>query len=229
MAVKVYRVGGCVRDELLGLQSKDIDFAVEAGSYEEMVAWIKQRGDIYLETPEYFTVRAHLDGKPPADFVLCRKDGHYSDGRRPDKVEVGTILDDLARRDFTMNAIAVNEDTGEYIDPFKGREAIADKQIVCVGRPEDRFHEDALRMLRAIRFAVTKGFMIHYKVMMALDNIALAERLATNVSDERKREELHKCFMHDTLKTLWFLDRYNLVSKACFKSGKIRLMPTMRS
>ncbi len=102
--VKIYLVGGSIRDQLLGLKSKDLDYAVEAGSYEEMRDYIKENGKIFLETPEYLTIRAHLKNGEPADFVLCRKDGEYSDGRRPDKVTPGTLYDDLARRDFTVNA-----------------------------------------------------------------------------------------------------------------------------
>lgn len=70
MTIKKYQVGGCVRDSLLGIKSKDIDYAVEAPSYEAMVSWIKERGKIFLEKPEFLTVRAHMVGGEPADFVL---------------------------------------------------------------------------------------------------------------------------------------------------------------
>src|SRR5688572_15396559 len=118
MVVKAYEVGGDVGDRLMGLKNpKDLNYTVEAESYDEMVAWIKTQGTIFVEQPQYWTVRAHLSGKRPADYVLARKDGQYSDGRRPDSVKPGTLLDDLKRRDFTMNAIAIGE-SGEYIDPF---------------------------------------------------------------------------------------------------------------
>ena len=227
--IRIYRVGGIVRDALMGVKSKDLDFAVEAPSYEAMVEWIKTQGEIYLESPQFWTVRAHIKGKLPADFVLCRKDGQYTDGRRPDSVSVGTLFDDLSRRDFTMNAIAVNEVSGEVIDPFHGTEDIKNRIIRCVGNAYDRFFEDSLRLLRAIRFKIVKGFNLDSEVVKCLHNSELANRLADNVSDERKREELHKCLSHDTPATLSLLSEFGLVSKAVFGSRKLWLMPTMRA
>jgi tRNA nucleotidyltransferase (CCA-adding enzyme) len=227
MNIKLYRVGGFVRDELLGVRSKDLDFAVEAPSYEAMVEWVRSQGEIYLESPQFWTVRAHIKGKLPADFVLCRKDGQYSDGRRPDSVSVGTLHDDLSRRDFTMNAIAVCEQTGEFIDPFNGRIDLDNRLIRCVGKAHDRFFEDSLRLLRAIRFKIVKGFNLHEDIVQCLGNEELADRLA-NVSDERKREELHKCLANDTPATLALLGQFSLISKAVFGSKKLWLMPTMK-
>lgn len=225
--IKLYRVGGFVRDEILGIRSKDLDFAVEAPSYEAMVEWVRNQGEIYLESPQFWTVRAHIKDKLPADYVLCRKDGQYSDGRRPDSVSVGTLYDDLSRRDFTMNAIAVDEESGEYIDPFNGISDLKLGLIRCVGKAYDRFFEDSLRLLRAIRFKITKGFALDNEIQECLRNEELADRLA-NVSDERKREELHKCLAKDTIATLDILSKYSLISKAVFGSKKLWLMPTMR-
>jgi len=227
MVIKHYRVGGAVRDSLMGLRSKDIDYAVEAPSYTAMVEWIKDRGVIFLEQPQYWTVRAKINGGQPADFVLCRKDGQYTDGRRPDSVEPGTLFDDLARRDFTVNAIAFDEATGEYIDPFHGRAYLAHNLLVCVGRAEERFHEDALRLLRAIRFHITKGFDLGDDVRACLSQRLLAERLELTVSTERKREELLRCFAHDTPRTLTALAQYPRIAEACFKDKRIWLLPTM--
>lgn len=227
MDIKLYRVGGFVRDELLGVRSKDLDFAVEAPSYEAMVEYVRERGEIYLESPQFWTVRAHIKGKLPADFVLCRKDGQYSDGRRPDSVSVGTLHDDLSRRDFTMNAIAVDEVSGEYIDPFNGRIDLSNRLIRCVGNAYDRFFEDSLRLLRAIRFKIVKGFKLHEDIVECLNTVALAERLSA-VSDERKREELHKCLAHNTPATLAILGEHSLISEAVFGSKKLWLMPTMK-
>ena len=225
--IKAYEVGGCVRDRIMGLRSKDTDYAVEAPSYADMVAWIKERGEIFLEQPQFWTVRAHIKGKPPADFVLCRRDGQYSDGRRPDTVMVGTLQDDLARRDFTMNAIALSE-TGEYIDPHNGRKDIEDRLIRCVGDAHERMNEDALRVLRAIRFAITKDMAIHMDLYCVFMDEKLTDKLRDSVSDERKREELARCFSHDTLATLAYLEKFPLIKKACFGSRKMRLMPTMK-
>lgn len=226
--MKFYLVGGAVRDRLLGLKSKDKDYIVEAKSYDEMkAAIIEKGGEIFLESPQHFTIRALIPKMGAADFVLPRVDGSYSDGRRPDSVSVGTLHDDLARRDFTMNAIAFDEESGEYIDPFNGREDIEKRLIRCVGSAFDRFHEDSLRLLRAIRFKITKGFELHDDVVSCLSDYVLAVRLV-NVSDERKREELHKCFAKDTLETLNLLGQYPMVSEAVFGSKKLWLMPTMK-
>lgn len=214
--VNVYLVGGAVRDRLMGNRPKDLDYSVEAESYEAMKEYIlSSGGSIFLETPEFFTVRAKMPVLGAADFVLCRKDGQYKDGRHPENVQVGTIFDDLARRDFTMNAIAQNVETGEYLDPHNGQADIAAGRIVCVGNTLDRFNEDALRILRAIRFAITKGFEISKEIadvldyIVAIENSELRQKLE-NVSSERIREELHKCFKFDTERTMITIFRYNL-------------------
>lgn len=226
--MKFYLVGGAVRDKLLGLRSKDNDYVVEAKSYDDMKqAILDKGGQIFLETPQHFTIRALIPELGAADFVLPRKDGCYSDGRRPDSVSVGNLHDDLARRDFTMNAIALDEESGDYIDPFNGKADIVNGVIRCVGEAYDRFFEDSLRLLRAIRFKITKGFYLHYDVVKCLHSQELADRLA-NVSDERKKDELHKCFAKDTPATLKLLSELPLISKAVFDSKKLWLMPTMK-
>ena len=231
--MKFYQVGGCVRDSLLGIQSKDIDYAVEASSYEEMLSWIKANGKVFLESPQHLTVRAHMQGKQPADFVLCRKDGAYSDGRRPDSVTPGTLFDDLARRDFTVNAIAYDEETKEYIDPHGGKQDLADKLLRCVGKAEDRFREDALRMLRAIRFSITKGLRMDPELCEALIKRELIDLLDSKISADRKRDELEKCFRFDTCKTIETLMYIGMETKFLEHifngaTGKIWLFPTSK-
>lgn len=225
MTVKFYQVGGCVRDELLGVRSKDIDYSVEAESYEDMRnAIVLRGGEIFLETPEYFTIRAKVPGMGACDFVLCRKDGQYSDGRRPDKVEMGTLYDDLARRDFTMNAIAKQEDGG-YVDPHGGIHDIELRMITAVGSAYNRFHEDYLRMLRAIRFCVTKRFVLSAEVDDAIRK--MGHRIA-EVSVERIREELLKAFQVDTIATLFLLREYGLDKIVFDKRLGLRLEPTLK-
>jgi tRNA nucleotidyltransferase (CCA-adding enzyme) len=227
--MKFYLVGGFVRDNLLGIKSKDKDYIVDAKSFEEMrKAIIDRGGKIFLETPQHLTIRAMVPSLGAADFVLPRVDGIYTDGRRPDSVSVGTLLDDLARRDFTVNAIAYDEDNSEYIDPHGGRDDLRLNLLRCVGKPEERFNEDALRLLRAIRFAITKGFKIHSSVEKALHSRLLTKKLKECVSEERKREELHRCFKHDTLLTLQHLTNFWRIREACFEGGKLWLMPTMK-
>jgi tRNA nucleotidyltransferase (CCA-adding enzyme) len=224
--ISLYRVGGCVRDALLGRRSKDIDYAVEAPSYDAMVAWVRDRGTVWQERPQFQTVRAKVAGID-ADFVLCRRDGAYSDARRPDSVELGDIYDDLARRDFTMNAIAVCEADKIPIDPHGGRADIGARLIRTVGAAEDRFNEDALRLLRAMRFHLTLGFDLHGDIRGCLTDAALLDKLVA-VSVERQQLELEKCFRADTLRTLEFFEEFSGLRARIFSTSRIWLDPTMK-
>jgi tRNA nucleotidyltransferase/poly(A) polymerase len=224
MKIKVYEVGGKLRDEFMGLQNKDVDYAVEAPSYEAMRDYIiAEGGKIYLESPEYFTIRANVN-EIAADFVLCRKDGTYSDGRRPDYVEEGDIFDDLARRDFTMNAIARNVETGEIIDPFGGVSDISRRFIRCVGDTRDKMIKDSLRLLRALRFSITKDMSVDSDIMYFFTSHGWMDRLKM-VSEERIQNEVHKMFASNTFDTMKLFSDYPLLAKACF-SGSIWLKPT---
>lgn len=206
--VKFYKVGGCVRDEIIGRNSKDIDFSVEASSYDEMREEILRiGGTIFLETPQFLTIRAKIPGIGTTDYVLCRKDGAYNDGRHPDKVEAGSIYDDLERRDFTMNAIAKYD--GTYIDPHGGIKDIAQRIIRCVGSPEKRFTEDGLRILRAFRFAITLGFKLDKEISSFLYDSDL-KGLLSGISKERIREELFKMFRADSISSFRTLDGFGM-------------------
>jgi tRNA nucleotidyltransferase/poly(A) polymerase len=256
--MKMYTVGGCVRDEIIGRPSKDIDFTVVLND-QDMNYWftdgigspfqvmrnelVMMGFKIFLETPEFLTIRAQFPkedrfyGEGPltgmgymrrqsADFVLARKDGAYTDGRRPDEVIAGTLEDDLARRDFTMNAIAKDGDA--YIDPFNGRRDIADRLIVTVGDPLDRLTEDGLRALRAIRFAVTLGFKIDTRTAFALQNSEVLDLVVKKVHDDRKRVEIEKMFRFDTLASLKMLGHYPLLTEAVF-SGSLSLDASLKT
>lgn len=191
--------------------------------------------EIFLETPQYFTIRARapkdnytfagidMTGKT-FDFTLCRSEGEYSDGRHPDEVQVGTITQDLSRRDFTMNAIAMDA-SGRLIDPFAGERDIKEGLIRCVGTTE-RLREDSLRMLRAIRFAIQLDFNLSNDIVGFLydpNNVPLLD----NVSQERIREELTKCFKADTLETLYYLQSYHALTASIF-SKDMWLLPTVK-
>lgn len=230
MMIKVYLVGGAVRDKMMGIEKpKDLDYSVEAPSYDAMRDYIIRgaNGDIFLETPQYYTIRARVPKLGAADFVLCRKDGFYSDGRRPDSVEPGTILDDLGRRDFTVNAMAIDVGNNKLIDPFGGQGDLKNRIINTVGKPMDRFNEDALRMLRALRFSITKDFSISPAVQAALGNQHLIDKLKYAVSADRKREEIARMFAHDTIKSLKLLHAFDGIRDAVFEEGTIWLKPTM--
>lgn len=239
MSVTIYQVGGAVRDDLLGVQSKDIDFAVECSSYDEMLVWLENAGfDIFLEQPEYMTARARFPhnwfefgnknlGGVTADFVVCRTEAHYSDARHPDNVGIGTIRDDLARRDFTMNAIARRAD-GSLLDPWGGQSDIERRVIRAVGDPYLRLHEDPLRALRALRFSITKDFMIDSGLSVLIESPELLAALVQSVSVERIREELFKMFKTNTPKTLSLLmNRYPLLGSMIFKNTDLWLKPTL--
>lgn len=228
--IKYYKVGGCVRDDIIGVKAKDIDYAVEAPNFAAMREDILRRGGEIFPVPgaeEKLTIRGRLPVLGVADFVLCRKDGKYSDGRRPDTVEVGSLHDDLARRDFKMNAIAVGEDGVRY-DPFNGQQDIAFRLISCVGVAKDRLSEDSLRMLRAIRFSITKGFSIEPAIEACLSDNEMLKLLA-NVSYERVVDELTECFNHSTVQTMNLLmNVYPGVGYTLFGNKDLSLKPIYR-
>lgn len=233
--IKLFEVGGCVRDELLSIPSKDIDFVVIAPSFEDMVAHLKGEGfKVFLEQPEFGTIRCSVpkghalhDRTHVADFVLARKDGPSTDGRRPDFVEPGTLLDDLSRRDFTMNAIARDPFTGELIDPFDGIKDLRHGTLRFVGDPVDRIKEDGLRVLRGFRFLITKDLKAEDVTHWAIRADFAAAMLAC-VSVERIRDELEKMFKHDTLKALHLMGSQSpTMLKAIFRDN-LRLGATLR-
>jgi tRNA nucleotidyltransferase (CCA-adding enzyme) len=177
-----FAVGGCVRDSLMGNTPKDWDVATSALP-EDVKAVFPHTADTGLK---HGTVTV-LINRERYEVTTYRVDGVYKDGRRPETVTFAAdISDDLSRRDFTMNAIAYAPGQG-YIDPFCGMADIRQKKIRCVGNPAHRFGEDALRMLRAVRFAAQLGFTIEKETYDAIPK--LNENMK-NISAERIREEL---------------------------------------
>jgi len=228
MSIKIYQVGGSVRDQILGIKSKDIDFAVEAPSWEEMKEYIRKYNEIYLINDEYFTIRALHPKMGAVDYVYCRIDGPYTDGRRPDYVNSGTILDDLARRDFTVNAIAIDEQ-GNYIDPHNGLIDIDNKQLRTVGDLNKRFNEDSLRIIRALRFWITKDLIPVKEIFnqVFFESSYWIPKLEST-SKERIREELYKCFNYNTVKTLKTLHKIDHEYSEFFFDSGLWLMPTFK-
>lgn len=202
--IKRYLVGGAVRDLLLGEKPSDVDYTVEAPSFEAMEAWLVEKGHtIFLSTPEFGTIRSRL-GKEAADHVLARKEGPYTDGRHPDWVEVGTLEDDLKRRDFTVNAMAIDDESNELIDLFGGVRDLTNKRLRAVGDPRDRLREDPLRAFRAMRFAVTKDMTIDRDLDYAMKLVFVLDRLHS-VSTDRIRVELGKMFAFDGVASMKIL------------------------
>ena len=235
MSVTVYEVGGCVRDDLLGVPTKDVDFVVEAGSFAEMREHLVAEGfKLFLEKPEFLTVRCGVPKGHPlrevtrdADFVLARKDGAYSDGRHPDEVVPGTLADDLARRDFTVNAMARDPYTGAVFDHHGGRQDLEQRVLRFVGDPMTRVREDGLRVLRGFRFMLTKEFGLAAETEEALFSREAAEMLKS-VSVERVREELEKMLKFDSERTVALLGGADHLRKAVFRNG-LRFSATLKA
>ena len=183
---EAFIVGGCVRDALRGITPKDYDITTSALPEETKSVFRDYR---VIETGiQHGTVTVMMDGMP-LEITTYRTEGTYSDNRHPDSVSFTTSLrEDVARRDFTMNAIAYSPVRG-LIDHFGGAEDIRGGIIRCVGDPDTRFREDALRMMRGIRFASALGFAIEEKTAAAIRENK--ERISA-VSAERIRVELTK-------------------------------------
>ena len=169
--IRIFEVGGSIRNELLGKSAKDRDFTVIAPDYDTMRQYLLDKGaTFYQERPQYVSIRAKLSPLGSVDFTLARKESFYTDARHPDKITPAlTIEEDLSRRDFRMNAIAREIGTSVLIDPFGGQLDITNKCIQSVGNAIDRFKEDRLRIFRSIRFACQLDFTISQEVSNAID------------------------------------------------------------
>ena len=189
-----YLVGGCVRDMILGVQPQDWDICTSALP-EEVVELFEKTVTTGLK---HGTVTVML-GKHGVEVTTFRSDGDYIDHRHPKNVSfVRDLNTDLSRRDFTMNAMAISSE-GIISDPFGGMEDIRNKIIRCVGEPEKRFEEDALRMFRALRFSARLGFDIEEKTLAAIKSKASH---AASLSAERVRDELEKLLMTKSPETV---------------------------
>lgn len=191
---KAFYVGGCVRDVLIGHKPHDIDICTDA--LPEQVLRILHENEIHaLEVGIRFgTVIAVLDGEQ-YEITTFRCDGIYTDSRRPDKVQfVSSLLEDICRRDFTVNAMAFDPIGCELIDFYHGYEDLESGLIKCVGIANERFNEDALRILRALRFAIRYNCRIEEKTAEA---IHANKHLLKNISKERITSEFEKIFSYN--------------------------------
>lgn len=191
---KAYLVGGCVRDLAMNREPKDWDFATAAKPediiglfpktfYENKFGTVTVVNEDEQETSSLRQVQ----------ITPFRQEGKYSDNRHPDKVSFGVSLeDDLARRDFTINALAYRPTTSEFIDLYDGLSDIKQGTIKAVGKPSDRFSEDALRILRGIRLATELGFTINQPTATSM---AQNSHLLAAVSRERVRDEFTRIIM----------------------------------
>jgi len=186
---EIYLVGGAVRDMLRGKKIHDWDLTTNALP-EEVTAIIKKaKGKVVPTGIKHGTVTVFYKNQS-AEITTFRTEGDYTDGRRPDQIHfTSSVEEDLSRRDFTMNAIALRLPDGALVDPFNGENDIKAKIIRCVGNAGERFSEDGLRPLRAVRFASCLGFEIEKQT---LDAIPLSLSISEKVSWERVRDEFDK-------------------------------------
>lgn len=243
MKYKLYEVGGRIRDEFLDLKSKDIDYSVVIEGRSEypidevfvnFCEQIESEGfQIFVKTPDCFTVRAkfpknHTHSGLDADFVLARKELGYIKGTRQPKVVLGTLRDDLIRRDFTVNAMAKDIE-GNIVDLFNCQKDLQNKILRTPIDTAASFNDDPLRILRAMRFAITKGLDWSDEMWRTLD--AFNANKFEVVSTERIREELLKCFKFDTKQTFEFLRIISLSNYTLYQAllpDEIWLMPTTK-
>ncbi len=187
---EAYLVGGCVRDMVRQKPPRDFDLATSARPEEVQAAFKKT-----LPTGiEHGTVTVLLRGVP-VEVTTFRTEGAYVDARRPSSVTFHRdIVQDLSRRDFTINAMAYDPTDGRIVDPFGGQEDLKARLIRCVGKPEERFGEDGLRALRAVRFSAVLGFDLHEDTEKAIPATLPSFR---RIANERIREELTRLLLSE--------------------------------
>lgn len=198
---KAYLVGGAVRDMILGKKGHDYDLATNATPRQVMGIFKK----VIPTGIAHGTVTIHIFGMQ-IETTTFRTEADYTDGRHPDSIKFATTIEeDLSRRDFTMNAIAADLESGELTDPFDGQKDIRNKIIRTVGEPQERFGEDGLRPVRAVRFSGQLGFSIEEKTLAALSEPEVLKKTAS-ISVERFRDEFCKMLLcerpSDSLKLL---------------------------
>ena len=203
-----YVVGGCVRDSILGREPHDWDICTPALPGELLVEFEEKGYKVIPTGLQHGTITVHLNGNN-YEITTFRRDGEYSDGRHPDTVEfTSDLIYDLERRDFTINAMAYNPEKG-LIDSFNGLDDIKHKIIRCVEDPQDRFAEDSLRILRAIRLAFQLGFDIDARTECAMFSIPGFIQLK-DLSIERFTSEFIKIINARHFNWLMFYSYYRI-------------------
>ncbi|MBE5970115.1 MAG: CCA tRNA nucleotidyltransferase [Lachnospiraceae bacterium] len=211
-------VGGCVRDACLGVEPKDWDITTSAKP-EEVKALFKRTIDTGIE---HGTVTVMIE-RQGYEVTTYRIDGKYKDGRHPEEVVFTPSLEeDLKRRDFTINAMAYNESAG-LVDLYGGMDDLKAKRIRCVGDAAQRFREDALRILRALRFSAQLGFDISEETKSAI--LEIKENLKL-ISKERIREELNKLLLSDEPEKISLVHDFALAGIIYENGGKPVIFPS---
>ena len=230
---EAFAVGGCVRDTLLGREPGDWDITTSAKPEE-----VKRIFGKTVDTGLQHGTVTIIKNRNGYEVTTYRIDGEYHDGRHPESVEfTSNLKEDLKRRDFTINAMAYSHET-EIVDEFGGMDDLADQRIRCVGLAHDRFTEDALRILRAIRFAAQLGFEIESETYKAISDIAPNLK---NVSKERIQVELTKLLLSEYPEKMMMVhatgicpyvtaDFVEVFEKECTESiAKIKALPKEKS
>ena len=238
---KFYIVGGFVRDKLLGIKSKDVDYSVVlenfngdiSTAFDLLCKYLDQHNYIiFLKTPECYTIRAK-DGQTNdvADFVLARKEIGYDENSRKPFVMPGTLEDDLLRRDFTINALAIDNVTGKIIDICGGLEDLKKRILRTPIDANITLLDDPLRVIRGFRFSITKGLKLDNTFMAALLNDEIWIKFSKVVSSERIRDELDRMFQGNTIKTIEILNKLKEINNNAYEIifKNITLKPIVRT
>lgn len=198
---EAYLIGGCVRDILRGMEPKDWDLTTSATPEQIISLFPHTYYENTFGTVGVVIDEAQKDGineleeKKIIEVTTYRLEADYSNARHPDSVSFSTKLeDDLKRRDFTINAIALDPHKGQFVDLYKGQDDLKNGLIRAVGNAGERFQEDALRMLRALRFSAELGFKIEEETEKSIQNKA---QLLEKISKERIRDEFSRILLSD--------------------------------
>lgn len=201
--------GGCVRDTLLGLPFKDRDFVIiTSRTYQDICEAINLMPDsrVYLAKPEFMTIRCRILGQD-VDITWPRTESGYADGRHPSDVQVASSLsEDAHRRDFTVNALYMNSN-GDILDYVGGQVDLAERILRTPTDPYVTFKDDYLRIARLIRFAVTKGFTVERKTLLAA---AESVQYMFDVPFERIKDELNRAMIVSPERTFKWLTLFGL-------------------
>lgn len=224
----LFIIGGWVRDRELGKESHDLDLVcTNVESLDHLTEVLEASGGVVRKrNEETMTLVTQLPeclserfGVKFADIVKARKDIGVGDGRHPAAVEAGTLLDDQTRRDFTVNSIAFDDLTGTIHDPHGGRQDLRDGILRFVGDPMERIREDALRVLRALRFSVTKGLAMTDETFAAVNSEESGRLLLEKIPVERVDTEITRMLAVDTLAGMKLLVEADKLHGAIFRDG----------
>lgn len=239
---KLYLIGGYIRDALMKKESKDkdysfvfedVDYSIDVHTYfDEMHDILEKRGvRIYQRWEDAFIIRGRYEDED-VDFVMARRETYPDPNTRQPLVTIGNLHDDLERRDFTVNSMAVEEgheiSHKNLIDPFGGRYDLMERTLNCTVSLDKSFRDDGLRLIRALRFMVTKNFKVSPNLHNAMftDDTTYYEVLSKHVSVDRINEELSKMFKYDTVRSLKILNLIKQNNLSRFFENGLWLKPT---